>query len=292
MRPGLFSMEEGQRGRGIVRAWLPGRKDDMAGRDLEVRRKRNRMGDLGSKIADNTVFVLEFALLVFAVFFIARAAERRLNRRNGYTGRILTTGKISMIGLFAAISTVLMLFEMPVPFAPPFYKIDLSELPVLIIAFAYGPVAGVMTEFIKILLKLVVKSTSTAFVGELANFLVGCSLVLPASVIYLENKTKKQAMLALGAGVLIMTVFGSAFNGIYLLPKFAQLFGMPLEAIVGMGTKINAAVTSVGTLVMFCVAPLNLLKGGIDTILTLILYKRLSPILKNSFGAASGRVRA
>ena len=292
MRPGLFSMEDGQRGRGIVRARLPGRKDDMAGRDLKARRKRNRMGDLGSKIADNTVFVLEFAFLVFAVFFIARAAERRLNRRNGYTGRILTTGKMAMIGLFAAISTVLMLFEMPVPFAPPFYKIDLSELPVLIIAFAYGPVAGVMTEFIKILLKLVVKSTSTAFVGELANFLVGCSLVLPASVIYLEHKTKKQALIAVGAGVLIMTIFGSAFNGIYLLPKFAQLFGMPLDAIVGMGTKINASVTSVGTLVMFCVAPLNLLKGGIDTILTLILYKRLSPILKNSFGAASGRARA
>ena len=250
------------------------------------------MGDLGSKIADNTVVVLEFALLVFAVFFIARAAERRLNRRNGYTGRILTTGKMAMIGLFAAISTVLMLFEMPVPFAPPFYKIDLSELPVLIIAFAYGPVAGVMTEFIKILLKLVVKSTSTAFVGELANFLVGCSLVLPASVIYLEHKTKKQALIAVGAGVLIMTVFGSVFNGIYLLPTFAQLFGMPLEKIVDMGTKINASVTSVGTLVMFCVAPLNLLKGGIDAILTLILYKRLSPILKNGTAAAAGRVHA
>ena len=250
------------------------------------------MSDLGSKIAENAVFVAEFALLVFAAFFIARAAERRLNRRNGYTGRILTTGKMAMIGLFAAISTVLMMFEMPVPFAPPFYKIDLSELPVLIIAFAYGPVAGVMTEFIKILLKLVVKSTSTAFVGELANFLVGCSLVLPASVIYLEHKTKKQAFLAVGAGVLIMTIFGSAFNGIYLLPKFAQLFGMPLDVIVGMGTKINASVTSVGTLVMFCVAPLNLLKGGIDAVLTLILYKRLSPILKNGTAAAAGRVHA
>lgn len=267
-------------------------KNDADDRVLKVRRKKGNMSDLGSKIAENAVFVAEFALLVFAAFFIARAAERRLNRRNGYTGRILTTGKMAMIGLFAAISTVLMMFEMPVPFAPPFYKIDLSELPVLIIAFAYGPVAGVMTEFIKILLKLVVKSTSTAFVGELANFLVGCSLVLPASVIYLEHKTKKQAFLAVGAGVLIMTIFGSAFNGIYLLPKFAQLFGMPLDAIVGMGTKINASVTSVGTLVMFCVAPLNLLKGGIDAILTLILYKRLSPILKNGTAAAAGRVHA
>ena len=276
------------RARGRRTEW----KNDADDRVLKVRRKKGNMSDLGSKIAENAVFVAEFALLVFAAFFIARAAERRLNRRNGYTGRILTTGKMAMIGLFAAISTVLMMFEMPVPFAPPFYKIDLSELPVLIIAFAYGPVAGVMTEFIKILLKLVVKSTSTAFVGELANFLVGCSLVLPASVIYLEHKTKKQAFLAVGAGVLIMTIFGSAFNGIYLLPKFAQLFGMPLDAIVGMGTKINASVTSVGTLVMFCVAPLNLLKGGIDAILTLILYKRLSPILKNGTAAAAGRVHA
>ena len=239
------------------------------------------MNGLGGKVADNLVFVLQFAALVFLIFLIAYAVEKRVYLRNHYGERILSTRKLSLIGLFAAVSALLMMFEIPVPFAPPFYKIDLSELPILIIAFAYGPVAGVMTEFIKILLKLVLKSTSTAFVGELANFTVGCSMVLPASIIYLEKKTRTMAVNALIAGVLTMTVVGSAFNAVYLLPKFAELFGMPLEAIVGMGTKINPAITSVGTMALFAVAPLNLLKGGIDSVLTMILYKRLSPFLKS-----------
>ena len=139
-----------------------------------------------------------------------------------------------------------------------------------------------MTEFIKILLKLIMKSTSPAFVGELANFSVGCTLILPAGIIYLSRKTKRMALIACVTGTLCMTLFGSAFNAVYLLPKFAQLFGMPLEAIVGMGTKINPSITSVETMALFAVAPLNLLKGSIDTVLTMLLYKRLSPILKSS----------
>ncbi len=242
------------------------------------------MSDLAGKVADNLVFVLEFALLVFCIFLVAYLVEKYIHLRHHDRERILSTRKISLVGLFAAVSAVLMLLEIPVPFAPPFYKIDLSELPVLIITFAFGPVAGVMTEFIKILLKLVMKSTSTAFVGELANFTVGCTLVLPAGILYLSHKTKRMALISCIVGTLCMTVFGSAFNAVYLLPKFAQLFGMPLEAIVGMGTKINPSITSVGTMAIYAVAPLNLLKGCIDTVLTLLLYKRLSPVLKNGIG--------
>ena len=240
------------------------------------------MNDLGSKVADNMLFVAEFAGLVFVIFLIAYLVEKRIHLKNHDTERILSTRKIALVGLFAAVSAVLMVLEIPVPFAPPFYKIDLSELPILIITFAFGPVAGVMTEFIKILLKLIMKSTSTAFVGELANFSVGCTLILPAGIIYLSRKTKRMALVACIAGTLCMTLFGSAFNAVYLLPKFAQLFGMPLEAIIGMGTKINPSITSVETMALFAVAPLNLLKGTIDTVLTMLLYKRLSPILKSS----------
>ena len=190
--------------------------------------------------------------------------------------------RIAVIGMLSAVATVLMILEMPVPFAPPFYKIDLSELPVLIGTFAYGPAAGVLVELCKIILKLLIKGTSTAFVGELANFAVGCSFILPAGIIYLFKKTKKMAVVSSVAGTLTMTVVGTAFNAVYLLPKFAQLFGMPLEAIVGMGTAINPAINSVTTLVIFAVAPLNLLKGFIVSLITLLVYKKLSPILKAS----------
>ena len=187
-----------------------------------------------------------------------------------------------MVGMFSAVSMILMLFEFPLPFAPSFYELDFSELPILIGTFAYGPAAGVMMEFIKILLKLLFKGTSTAFVGDLANFVIGCSLVLPASVIYAFRKNKKTAIIACIVGTLVMTVFGTAFNAIYLLPAFAELYGMPLDTILAMGSAVNPLMTegSIVSFVVACVAPMNLIKGISVSILTLFVYKPLSPILK------------
>ena len=169
---------------------------------------------------------------------------------------------------------------MPVPFAPPFYGLDLSELPVLVGTFAFGPVAGVLIEFCKVVLKVLFKPSSTAFVGELANFVIGCSYLLPASAVYLLHKTRKNAVIAVITGTLCMTVFGTAFNAVYLLPKFAQMFGMPMEAIIAMGTKVNPSIRSVTGLVVMAVAPLNLLKGGLISLITMLIYKKISPILK------------
>ena len=238
------------------------------------------MNTLATEVTKNLIFVMEFLAVVGTLFFIAYFAEKMEMKRWKRKGRILSTRKITMIGMFSAIAAVLMLFEMPVPFAPAFYKLDFSELPALIAAFAFGPVAGVMTEFCKILLKLLFKSTSTAFVGELANFVVGCSFLLPASIIYLFKKSKKQAVISCIIGTACMTVFGTAFNGIYLLPKFAQLYGMPLEAIIEMGTMINPAITDITSLVVMAVAPLNILKGSLVSIITLFVYKKLSVIIK------------
>ena len=140
-------------------------------------------------------------------------------------------------------------------------------------------VAGVAAELVKILVKLLLKGTSTAFVGDFANFCVGCAFVLPASIIYHAKPGKKTAIIGMAAGTLVMTVFGSAFNAIYLLPKFSELFGMPLDVIVGMGTAVNGAINSVSTLVLFAVVPFNLLKGVVVSLLTFLLYKRISPIL-------------
>ena len=181
--------------------------------------------------------------------------------------------------MFACLAGVLMLMEIPLFFAPPFYKIDLSEIPVLICTFYLGPVAGVAAELVKVLVKLVLKGTSTAFVGDFANFVVGCSFVLPASLVYHAHPGKKTALIGMAVGTAVMTVFGSAFNAVYLLPKFAALYGMPMEAIIGMGTKVNAAIHSVSTLVLFAVVPFNLLKGVVVSALTFLLYKRISPLL-------------
>lgn len=241
------------------------------------------MNQFISNITENLTFVLEFIALVAALVLVAVAAEKLTAKRNGTAGKILTTRKTAMIGMFSAIAGVLMTIELPVPFAPPFYGIDASELPVLICGFAFGPVAGVLAEFLKIVIKLFFKPTSTAFVGELANFCVGCAMILPATIIYHMKKGKITAVIACTTGTLLMTVFGTLFNAVYLLPTFAVMFGMPLDAIIGMGTEINANVTNVFTFVAWCVAPLNLLKGAGVSVLTFVLYKPLSPILKTAY---------
>ncbi len=231
-------------------------------------------------VTENAVFVAEFAGIVIVMVAVAYVMEKMAKRRAGSRERILSTRKVAVCGMFSAIAAVLMVIEVPVPFAPPFYGLDLSELPVLIGTFAFGPVAGVLIEFCQIVLKIIFKPTTTAFVGELANFVIGCSFLLPASAVYLLHKTRKNAVIAVTAGTLSMTVFGTAFNGIYLLPKFAQLFGMPLEQIVAMGTQINGSIGNITTFVIFAVAPLNLLKGGLVSVITMFLYKKISPILK------------
>lgn len=236
-----------------------------------------------SNIVENITFVLEFLGLVAILVAVAVAAEKLIAKKNGATGKILTTRKIAMIGMFSAVAGILMLFEIAMPFAPGFYKIDASELPVLLCGFAFGPVAGVLTEFIKIIIKLIFKPTSTAFVGELANFCVGCSMILPATIIYHIRKKKATAIIGSVTGTVVMTIFGTLFNAVYLLPTFAVMYGMPLDALIGMGTAINASVTNVFTFVAFCVAPLNLIKGVGVSILTFVLYKPLSPILKASY---------
>ena len=233
------------------------------------------MKDLLQNAKENLSFILVSLLIIAGIVIIAALAQKYLcksiPKRRG-------ARYIAFVAMFGAIAAVLMLFEIPLFFAPSFYKLDLSEIPVLMCSFYLGPVAGVVCELLKIIIKLLLKGTSTMFVGDFANFVVGCTFVLPAAVIYHIKKSKKIAIIGMGAGTAVMTVFGSLFNAVYLLPKFASIFGMPLEAIIGMGTEVNGAINSVSTLVLFAVVPFILLKGVIVSIATFFLYKRLEPI--------------
>lgn len=244
------------------------------------------MKDLFQTVAENWMYVLSFLVIIVVLFIVALLLEKAARKKNGVTGPVFGTRKVAMIGMFSAIAMILHLFDFPLPFAPDFYKLDFSELPILIGSFAFGPAAGVMMEFIKILLKLFIKGTSTVFVGDLANFVIGCSFILPASVIYAFRKSKKTAILACCIGTLILTVFGTAFNAVYLLPAFSKLYGLPMETLIGMGSKVNPLVSN-GSIISFvaaCVAPLNLIKGASVSIITLLIYKPLSPIIKTGAG--------
>lgn len=234
------------------------------------------MKEFLQSVQENAAFLLTCLGIFAALVLVAWVFQRLLvkNRRAVSPAR-----RVSYVAMFSAVAALLMLIEIPLFFAPAFYKIDLSEIPVLICAFYLGPVAGVVTELVKVLLKLLLKGTTTAFVGDFANFVVGCALVLPASVVYHANKSRKTAVIGMVIGTLVMTIFGSLFNGVYLLPKFSQLYGMPLDTIVAMGTQVNGAIHSVSTLVLFAVVPFNILKGVIVSLVTLLLYKRVEKLL-------------
>lgn len=193
----------------------------------------------------------------------------------------LTTRMITQIGMLGAIATVLMLFEIPLPFAPSFYEIDFSEVPVLIGCFSMGPMAGALIELVKIILNFVINGTTTAGVGEVANYVIGISFCLPAAILYKKMKTKRGAVVGLAVGTIFMTVLGCFVNAYILLPTYAAAFKMPIDALVGMGTAVNANITSLFTFVMFAVAPFNLLKGVMDSVIVLAIYKKISPILKS-----------
>lgn len=187
---------------------------------------------------------------------------------------------IAQIGMLGAISVVLMLFEVPLPFAPSFYEIDFSEVPVLVGCFAMGPAAGAAIELIKILLNFAINGTVTAGVGELANFLLGCSFVVPAGLIYKKMHTRKGAIIGMVTGTVIMTFLGCFLNAFVLLPAYGKAFGMPIEALVGMGTAVNAHITSLFTFVAFAVAPFNILKGCLDSLIVFLIYKKIRPVFR------------
>ncbi len=204
--------------------------------------------------------------------------ESSTKRNQGNKTRSMVT--IAMLG---AVAVVLMLFEMPLPFLPPFYKIDASELPVVIGAFALGPVAGAIIEMVKILLNLLLDGTTTAFVGEFANFLIGCSYVMPAAFVYYRNKTKKNAVLGLALGTVVCTVVGCLLNAYLLLPAYSKAFHMEIDALIAMGTAANSAIDSMFTFVIFATAPLNFIKCTAVSVLTMLIYKPVSRVLKGNY---------
>ncbi len=195
------------------------------------------------------------------------------NKSSAYRTRMLTT--TAMLG---ALSGLLMLIEFPLGFiAPSFYKLDLSEIPVMIGTFAFGPIQGVVIEAVKIIIKLILKGTSTGFVGDLANFIIGCAMVIPAGIIYKRKKTKKSAVIGMIVSTLVMAVVGVFLNAYVMIPMYSAF--MPIEQIVEAGKAIIPWVNSTFTFCLFCVLPFNLIKGIIVSVVVAIIYKPLSRLI-------------
>lgn len=187
---------------------------------------------------------------------------------------------IAFVGLMGAVSAVLMLFRFPIPFMPPFLSFDLSGLMEMLGGFMFGPFAAVCIIIVKILLQLVIQGSLSLGTGELQNFILSSCYVLPALFIYHRNKTKKTA----AAGMAFSTIFVSAvavLTNLYLIiPFYAKLFGMTMEDIIGTCNAVNPAMKNAMTMALFGILPFNLIKYGVTSIVTFIVYKRLSKLIK------------
>ena len=186
---------------------------------------------------------------------------------------------MARVAVLTAIASVLMLLEFPLWFAPGFYKLDVSEAVILMGGFALGPGAAILIEFLKNLINILLNGTTTAYIGEMANFITGCAFVVPAAVIYKYHKNKKSALISMVAASLSLMVIGSLLNYFVLIPAFSRFYNLPVEDIISMGAAVNPLVTDLKSLVVWAVAPFNLVKGVICSTLAMLLYKRVSKIL-------------
>ena len=191
-----------------------------------------------------------------------------------------STSKVRVLtgtAMLGAVAAVLMYLEFPIPIMPAFVKLDVSELPVLIASFAYGPVSGILVCLIKNLIKL--PSTSTAAVGELFNFVMGALFVGVAGLIYKRNKTRKGAIVGALLGALVMAVVSVPYNYFIVYPAYVVMYHLPLDAIIGMYQAINPNVNGLLACLLVFNLPFTFVKGALDAVLCFLVYKPLSPIL-------------
>ncbi|MBQ6348680.1 MAG: ECF transporter S component [Clostridia bacterium] len=193
------------------------------------------------------------------------------------------TRKLVGTAMLAAVSVVLMFLAFPVPLMPSFIKLDLAELPALIGAFAYGPLAGAAVCLVKNLVSLM--KSSSGGVGTLCNFLLGVLFVVPAGLIYKKNRTRKGALIGSLVGAATMAVVSIFVNYYVVYPIYTAF--MPMEAIIGMYQAINPKVQNLWQALIWFNCPFTFVKGLISVVITFIIYKPLSPFLKGTVRKAA-----
>ena len=181
-------------------------------------------------------------------------------------------------GLLIAVAVVLQFIEFPIPIIPSFIKLDFSDLPEIIGAFAYGPVAGIVIALVKNVIHMAV--SQSGFVGELSNFVLGAVFSATAGLIYMHHKTKKTAVIAGIVGAVVMAAVSLPLNYFAIYPLYYNILGFPPEAVLSMYQAILPGVkTIIHALIIFNI-PFTLVKGLLCVLFTLLIYKPLSPILK------------
>lgn len=189
------------------------------------------------------------------------------------------TKNMMRVAILSALGFILMFVKTPVAFiAPPFMSLDASDVPALIGGFSMGPGYAIVIQLIKNLLKI--PASNTGGVGEISNFIVGATFVAVSSLIYRRNKNFKSAMIGMTLGVISMAVVATMSNYFVVFPLYAKVM-VPMETLISMGSAITGNIVDLKSMMVFAILPFNLLKGCVEAIITLLLYKKISPILKD-----------
>ena len=188
--------------------------------------------------------------------------------------------KIAFIGLMGAVSAVLMLLRFPIPFMPPFLSFDLSGVMEMMGGLMFGPLEALCIIVVKILLQLVMQGSMSLGTGELQNFILSSAYVLPAVLIYHRKKTKKSAIVGMAVSSIIVAVAAVITNLYLIIPFYVKLFGMSMDDIISMCSAVNPAMKDTMSLVIFGLVPFNLIKYGATSVVTFIIYKRLSGVIR------------
>lgn len=183
--------------------------------------------------------------------------------------------RITVTGILAGVSTVLMMISFSVPFMPSFIKLDISELPALLAAFAFGPIEGVMVCLIKNIINAFFSTTGC--IGELSNFLLGCAFVVPAGLFYKFGKNRRSALIGSAIGAAAMAAASLPLNYFVMYPIYTNI--MPIDRIISMYQAIYPGVDGLFACLLIFNVPFTFLKGAIDVVLAFIIYKRLSGLL-------------
>ena len=190
------------------------------------------------------------------------------------------THKLTVTAMLSAVAFLLMFIEFPIPaLIPSFVKMDISDLPELLAAFSLGPVYGVAVTFLKNLLFILIHGSSSAYVGELCNFLLGAVFSLTAGFLYQRKKSRRNALIGSIAGAALMAVVSVPLNYFIVYPTYVVCYGLPLDAIIGMYQAILPSADSLIKCLTIFNMPFTFCKGMLDVLLCFLVYKPLSPLL-------------
>lgn len=200
-----------------------------------------------------------------------------MTRRNG---TMSPTRRLATIAILGALGGILMIFEFPLPFAPAFMGVDFSDTPIMLASMTMGPIAGIATSAVKIFIKLLIKPTSTQYIGEASNLFLSMIIALTVGLIYKKINNKKGMKIGIIATIITMSTAALFSNAYVIYPLYAKLLNFPTSVIIDMTTKINFLVHDYFTLMIFMVVPFNIVKQTLVAILSIVLFKKIHPILE------------